>query len=283
MSIAAVDQRLMAMLEELERGMSRSRAIGLTKVGPLAEMARPVARHEDPNQIIFEPKGQLSAQIRAVAIVIAIGGLASLTVSLNSWTKAPNPSETVMTNSETELVKIQAGTATGGNVPTKDVPTIGGSALSSSIAPVNNAEQTVNASRAQGKAPSAVSLGEDGGLSIDAYNLRVRQLLAKVQAKAARSVPWPEMGTAMNIPAKPAAPANLGDQRLNHHAPIANKAKARATASVAKSKRAKAANKRAAPIPAPASTGPIAFIQGATEALTGVVKDWGRIATGSRP
>ena len=192
MSIAAVDQRLIAMLEELERGIRRSRDGDQRKESLLADLAHPVSRHGHHYRIVFGPKADLSAQFRAVAIIVTIGGLASLAASLNSWTKGLSPFETIAIEGENELAKIQMGTATGGNAPTNDVPTIGASAQSSPIAPVNNAEQTVNASRAKEKAPSAVSLGEDSGLSIEAYNVRVGQILAKLQAKAVRSVPWPD-------------------------------------------------------------------------------------------
>ena len=92
-----------------------------------------------------------------------------------------------------------------------------------------------------------------------------------------------EMATRVKTINKPATPAKLSHQ--NQHAPIAHKAKVRA-AKVVNTGPGPVANSRAeAPAPqstpAPASSGPFAFIERAADSLTGVVKDWGQTATGS--
>ena len=94
------------------------------------------------------------------AIVIGVG-LAGLTASLISWTEAPRPSGMAITKAETELAKLQAETATGADVLTKDASIVGPSTQSLSVAPGNNTEQLVDAARAQEHAPSAVSLHAD--------------------------------------------------------------------------------------------------------------------------
>jgi hypothetical protein len=246
MSVALEKSRLMAMLEELERNIKRSRAINQRESGPLVEMARLVVGREDRYQIIFEPKSLFSAEthmdaegptrrehpharecivngdfattqaglpstkeeqkyygyaddtmdsyhggmadevVRArrplylfAATIIVIAGLAGLTVNLISWTGAPNPSETAMTKTETELVKLRAETATSADVPTQNVRLVG----PSTVTPVNNAEQTVDATRAQEKAPSTVSLREDSGFATEAAAVPAPPAQAQKQAE----------------------------------------------------------------------------------------------------
>lgn len=117
------------------------------------------------------------------ATIIVIAGLAGLTANLISWTGAPNPSETAMTKTETELVKLRAETATSADVPTQNVRLVGPSTQSSTVAPVNNAEQTVDAARAQEKAPSTVSLREDSGFATEAAAVPAPPAQAQKQAE----------------------------------------------------------------------------------------------------
>jgi hypothetical protein len=96
----------------------------------------------------------------------------------------------------------------------------------------------------------------------------------------------PEMATRVKTAPKPPAPVKLGDQ--SQRVPITNKAKVRAAATVDTTRPTQVADAQAEtsasqPSPAPRSSGPLAFIQRATDSITGVVKNWGRIATGSRP
>ena len=398
MSVALEKSRLMAMLEELERNIKRSRAINQRESGPLVEMARLVVGREDRYQIIFEPKSLFSAEthmdaegptrrehpharecivngdfattqaglpstkeeqkyygyaddtmdsyhggmadevVRArrplylfAATIIVIAGLAGLTANLISWTGAPNPSETAMTKTETELVKLRAETATSADVPTQNVRLVG----PSTVTPVNNAEQTVDATRAQEKAPSTVSLREDSGFATEAAAVPAPPAQAQKQAEphgiAAPSEPekiWavtirpdgtllsndappptimaivapsatsalaaappasrPDMATRVNTAPEPAAPAKLGDQSQSQNTPIAHKPKARAAATVRKAKPAPIADAQAKrrarqSTPAPASDGPLAFIQRAVDSFTGAVNNSGRIDTDSRP
>ena len=398
MSVALEKSRLMAMLEELERNIKRSRAINQRESGPLVEMARLNVGREDRYQIIFEPKSLFSAEthmdaegptrrehpharecivngdfattqaglpstkeeqkyygyaddtmdsyhggmadevVRArrplylfAATIIVIAGLAGLTANLISWTGAPNPSETAMTKTETELVKLRAETATSADVPTQNVRLVG----PSTVTPVNNAEQTVDATRAQEKAPSTVSLREDSGFATEAAAVPAPPAQAQKQAEphgiAAPSEPekiWavtirpdgtllsndappptimatvapsatsalaaappasrPDMATRVNTAPEPAAPAKLGDQSQSQNTPIAHKPKARAAATVRKAKPAPIADAQAKTrarqsTPAPASDGPLAFIQRAVDSFTGAVNNSGRIDTDSRP
>jgi len=62
MSVALEKSRAMAMLEELDRNIKRSRAITQRESGPLVEMARLVVGREDRYQMIFEPKSLFSAE-----------------------------------------------------------------------------------------------------------------------------------------------------------------------------------------------------------------------------
>ena len=117
------------------------------------------------------------------ATIIVIAGLAGLTANLISWTGAPNRSETAMTKTETELVKLPAETATSADVPTQNVRLVGPSTQSSTVAPVNNAEQTVDATRAQEKAPSTVSLREDSGFATEAAAVPAPPAQAQKQAE----------------------------------------------------------------------------------------------------
>jgi hypothetical protein len=398
MSVALEKSRAMAMLEELDRNIKRSRAITQRESGPLVEMARLVVGREDRYQMIFEPKGLFSAEthmdaegptrrehpqarerivnadcattqaglpstkeeqkycgyaddtmdsyhggiadevLRArrplylfAATIIVIAGLAGLTANLISWTGAPNPSETAMTKTETELVKLPAETTTSADVPTQNVRLVGPSTQSSTLALVNNAEQTVDATRAHEKAPSTVSLREDSGFATEAAAVPAPPAQAQKQAEphgiAAPAEPekiWavtirpdgtllsndappptvapsatsalaaappasrPDMATRVNAAPEPAAPAKLGDQSQSQNTPIAHKPKARAAATVRKAKPAPIADAQAKTrarqsTPAPASDGPLAFIQRAVDSFTGAVNNSGRIDTGSRP
>jgi len=265
------------------------------------------------------------------ATIIVIAGLAGLTANLISWTGAPKPSETAMTKTETELVKLRAETATSADVPTQNVRLVGPSTQSSTVAPVNNAEQTVDATRAQEKAPSTVSLREDSGFATEAAAVPAPSAQAQKQAEphgiAAPSEPekiWavtirpdgtllsndappptvapsatsalaaappasrPDMATRIDAAPEPAAPAKLGDQSQSQNTPIAHKPKARAAATVRKAKPAPIADAQAKTrarqsTSAPASDGPLAFIQRAVDSFTGAVNNSGRIDTGSRP
>ena len=400
MSVALEKSRAMAMLEELDRNIKRSRAITQRESGPLVEMARLGVGREDRYQMIFEPKSLFSAEthmdaegptrrehpharecivnadfattqaglpstkeeqkycgyaddtmdsyhggiadevVRArrplylfAATIIVIAGLAGLTANLISWTGAPNRSETAMTKTETELVKLPAETATSADVPTQNVRLVGPSTQSSTVALVNNAEQTVDATRAQEKAPSTVSLREDSGFATEAAAVPAPPAQAQKQAEphgmAAPSEPekiWavtirpdgtllsndappptimatvapsatsalaaappasrPDMATRVNTAPEPAAPAKLGDQSQGQNTPIAHKPKARAAATVRKAKPAPIADAQAKTrarqsTPAPASDGPLAFIQRAVDSFTGAVNNSGRIDTNS--
>ena len=93
-----------------------------------------------------------------------------------------------------------------------------------------------------------------------------------------------EMATRIETVDKSATPAKLSHR--SQHTPIAHKAKLRAATKVVNTGPGQVANFRTeAPAlqttPAPASSGPFSFIERAADSLTGVVKDWGRIATGS--
>jgi hypothetical protein len=326
MSIAAEERRLTAMLEELERGMRRSRAMDKSEGSNPAKIARPIARIEGPHQMTCELKEQLSPITRAAAIVFVIGGLVWISPSLVSWSKGPGSSETGTAKSEIELAKLPAETAIETNAPTKDARNVEALAHTLSVRPANNAKQPVDGTREQQKAPYAVALDKVSSLSAEEYNVLVRRLMAQKRAgphgAAARSealpdgtllpsdtpssalreaIPVtpppttaspttskPEMTATVEPPPAFSIPVEIRVQSRDRHAPIAKKSNARATARITKPKRGKVGSKRAETpalnsTPTPASSGPIGFIQGTTEALTGVLQNWGRIAAGSRP
>jgi hypothetical protein len=104
---------------------------------------------------------------------------------------------------------------------------------------------------------------------------------------ASPTTSMPEMTATVETPQAFSIPVEIRVQSRDQRALITKKSNARATARITKPKRGKVGGKRAETpalnsTPTPASSGPIGFIQGTTEALTGVIQNWGRIAPGSR-
>jgi hypothetical protein len=305
MSIAAVDQRLSALLEELESGLRRSRMMETTKEYDVAEAEPPpVSAHLPYSEPETTERGGLSAEARAAAIIL-LCLLAGAVWSFFSTPGTPPSSETAARAD----ANMAAGEAGAGAVTTQP-------ALRLDAAPVgDSARANLNAS-----APAA---DDPGGLSIDEFNVQVQRLLAKKRGephpRANDSDPWLDGPLASNeeppaamealLPLPPPQAAPAAESPAPEPQPVASAPAAapleaagpveaieklgeqptpvvKAKARPAKPKRAKVASKPVAapptPAAAPAPSGPASFIQGATAAITGVVRDWGKMATGVR-
>jgi hypothetical protein len=321
MSVAAVEQRLTALLDELEKGLRRSGAMDHEESEFLAETAPPMAGNENASRPVIKTKKQLSAEARAAAIILVLGVIASQAPYATGWVKSSSPSEAGVTNGGTEPAKSRGTTGDSAGPINGALPLETASQPSS--ASLLEEIEAIDAARPEEKTPHAASRGEAGGLSIEEFNAQVRRLLEQKRnaegASAALAVPWPDgsapandapsqemqeplplpppavatpaasspQRTEANVAQEGAAPAEAAEQGRTQPAP-AVKAKGKGAAAMAKAKRAKVVSKpedapASRPAPPPASGGPIGFFQGAAEALTGVVKNLGRSATAPRP
>lgn len=302
-SISAVEQRLTVMLEELERGLRRTGAVEQIGGASFREVARPVAKHKASCQFNFKKSGVCSASSRALAIAIVIGGFAMLTPSLTSWITAINPFDAATIERGIEPVSPLTGVATSAKPPSTDASAYGASAQ---LRSTRNLNQTVDSMASEEKV-SAASGNEPGGLSIEEFEVQVQRLLAqerkRAQTTAVPSKEWPDnpllpdgtspisTGEPLPEPLTPPAVANLApeqgpqaelaDKPRNPPPLFANSSKANIAPGLTKAKRSKTAVKHGeAPTrnaaPTQDSSGPDTFIKGATEALRGLVKNWGQ-------
>jgi len=316
-SIPVMERRLISMLEELDRDIKCSRAMRPPIDGRLAERAVPGERRKNAHQAILRLKDACAAETRAVAFIVAVSGVVGLFMGLASWSRAPNLFETISSNTETEIAKARAQTATGADVGIEGASAIKEWAQSSSLAPFDDVVD--DALRPRGEQ----AVGGSDGLSIDEFNAQVRRLFGQRQAaaedRAALFESWPggvfaskddprpaadeplpitppaavapaasklEIETA-DLATKPLDLASFNSSRRNEHSSVVSGGKGSAPAASAKIGSHKRTNNRTKaqarqPTPAPADNGPLAFIQGAADALTSVVKDWGQIASTSR-
>jgi hypothetical protein len=313
-SIPAMEQRLISMLEELDRDIGCSRASRPPIDGRLSESPASGEWLKSAFQVIFNLKDACAAETRAVAFVVAVGGLAGLCMSFASLARAPNLFETMPSSIETGITKAPGGAATDVVLGTEGVSAIKSWAQSTSLAPFDGAADS--ASRPQ-------TTNESEGLSIDEFNARVRRLFGQRQAieqgrgamfeswpggafapkneaqsavdeplpiapPAATTLPEPKLETVTaDLAAEPLNLVNFDSSRRLEHTPVVSGGKGKAPAAGVKVGSHKVANKRSKsqarqPMPAPADNGPLAFIQGAAEAISGVVKDWGQVASRSR-
>ena len=291
------------MLEELERGPRRTGAVVQIGGASFREVARPVAKHKPYCRVNLKNSSACSAPSRALAIVIVIGGFFSLTPSQTSWITAINQFEAATIKRAIEPVSSLTGVAPSAKPPSTDASAYGASAQ---LPSVRNLNQTVNSTASEEKV-SAASGNEAGGLSIEEFEVQAQRLLAqerkRAQTTAVPSEEWPDnpllpddtppiaTGEPLPEPLTPPAVANLApergpqaelaDQPKNPRQLIVNSAKANVAPGVAKAKRSKIAIKHGGaptrnPAPTQDSSGPDAFIKGATEALGGLVKNWGQ-------
>jgi hypothetical protein len=304
MSIAAVEQRLSALLEELESGLRRSRIMEPASEEYAVEAGPPVdAGVEHPEAEAIETAG-FTAEARAAAVIV----FCLTVVAAWSLLTGPTPSSP----------SAEAPTRMAAAVAGKD-----SSPMASTTQPALRlgGGKDVDAAPARSKV-DADAAPDSGGLSVDQFNQEVERLLAKSRGephpRANDSDPWldgplvPEdapsaMERVLPLPPPPssiaAAEAPAAEPNTEASAPAAAPLEAvgaaeaiekiraqpapivKAKARTAKPKRAKAASKPAeAPQPAaaPAQTGPASFIQGATAAITGVMRDWGKMTSGAR-
>ena len=307
MSVYAVEQRLIAILEELDREFARSPAI-LQRNGHSTDWTSSGARRTNTLQIGYEPKSHRAAEMRAAAFVAGFGGLVGLWLGLTAWIRPPTPLEASVVR--TDPAGFRQGVTMAGDHRITGASAAGAS--STSPTPVIAREQTDNAARTQEIASQAVD-GADG-LSVEEFNARVRRLLTEHRMKpydSGLSEAWPsgvlipndtapspldeplpiappsaamsalETATAADLSVESVAVTKPVGQDQIRHAPIIRKPKAKAAGGVAKFASHKPTNKRFEAQSRETSTptgasGPLAYIQGAAAALTGVIKDWGQ-------
>lgn len=133
------------------------------------ESKNPLHEHENN---FSDSVGMANVEVRSrrylllLAAIVVVFGLAGLAASIGFRSATSDLTETPTIRSESELAKLQPEGSTGADAPVQDASIIDTSPQPSPPMLVDKAEQSINASRAEEKAPSMVAPGGESATEV---------------------------------------------------------------------------------------------------------------------